>query len=767
MSTRNKALLATLLLSCCALMLHHRELLFNPNSHMINTQGDGLKNYFTFAWHVRHDTSAFTFSGMNAPFGEHINYPDAQPLASNAWRGVAGIWPQAEEQSVGLVNLLVVMSIPLSALFLCLALIELRTPWVLAAVGAVLVALMSMQNLRGLQAHYALAYSWCIPSVIWLGLRHRRASRKWHSAGWAFLVVSCWLWVHVYLGFIAALVLLIWAGLSIPSKRARAHNFPLFLGPFSALVLFQVITWSTDTHSGRTEHPFGFFHYHTTWDTLLRPDHMWTSPLARELLGTCTPQAAEQWSYLGMGTILLVACLPFFLLVQRPFKRADPDGGSGLWAGAPGLLVTSLMLLLLAFAAPYRWGFEELLWDTPVVRQFRAPSRFSWVVQFVLPLVLIAWYAHLHGRAERPLGRWSLRGALVLGLALMAYEAHHLHLFIGDRSVDEPNVFLVSSLTAEQLELVERANEGGPRAIVSIPYFHNGAEELMVPVNENGLFLGQLLAYHSGIPMMSSSLTRTSLEEVRLEIRAHGPTWYERPELPGMDAHDSVLVLIGPDLADPYDSDLLERTRSVRSHGSFRSGWMSVADLLKDDRQARLGELKARADSLYRKGPFLVADTTAFLYHDGFDDRGSSHVLQGPGSFSGPKRMFNSLAEFPPNTFQSGLRYIARFWYYNRGPMRCHAFVGIDERDPESGQGWWDHYTDPRFSRTLDGDWSLVELPFSVRDASHEVKLFLQGERYYPDSVFIDELVISEATSEWTLVQEDGVVWWNGHRLRP
>ena len=99
--------------------------------------------------------------------------------------------------------------------------------------------------------------------------------------------------------------------------------------------------------------------------------------------------------------------------------------------------------------------------------------------------------------------------------------------------------------------------------------------------------------------------------------------------------------------------------------------------------------------------------------------------------------------------------------------MRCHAFVGIDERDPESGQGWWDHYTDPRFSRTLDGDWSLVELPFSVRDASHEVKLFLQGERYYPDSVFIDELVISEATSEWTLVQEDGVVWWNGHRLRP
>ena len=46
-----------------------------------------------------------------------------------------------------------------------------------------------------------------------------------------------------------------------------------------------------------------------------------------------------------------------------------------------------------------------------------------------------------------------------------------------------------------------------------------------------------------------------------------------------MNAHDSLLVLIGPDVADPYDSDLLERPGAS---GSFRSGWMSVADLLKD-----------------------------------------------------------------------------------------------------------------------------------------------------------------------------------------
>lgn len=100
--------------------------------------------------------------------------------------------------------------------------------------------------------------------------------------------------------------------------------------------------------------------------------------------------------------------------------------------------------------------------------------------------------------------------------------------------------------------------------------------------------------------------------------------------------------------------------------------------------------------------------------------------------------------------------------------MRCHAFVGIDEHDPESGQGWWDHYTDPRFSRTLDGDWSLVELPFSVRDGAHEITLFVTGEAFYPDSIYVDELLIRDASVD--VLRSDslsGVLWYNGHRLRP
>ena len=144
----------------------------------------------------------------------------------------------------------------------------------------------------------------------------------------------------------------------------------------------------------------------------------------------------------GLGVISsLSACLPLFLLIQRPFKAMIRDGGSGRWAGAPGLLATSLMLLLLAFAAPYRWGLEGTSLGTRRWSGTRAPSRFL-LAQFVIPLVptpgrSLAWPCR-----TAALGIDGLRGALVLGLALMAYEAT-THRFIGDRSVDEPNVFLL------------------------------------------------------------------------------------------------------------------------------------------------------------------------------------------------------------------------------------------------------------------------------------------------------------------------------------
>jgi hypothetical protein len=44
--------------------------------------------------------------------------------------------------------------------------------------------------------------------------------------------------------------------------------------------------------------------------------------------------------------------------------------------------------------------------------------------------------------------------------------------------------------------------------------------------------------------------------------------------------------------------------------------------------------------------------------------------------------------------------------------------------------------------------------------------LFVQGEPYYRDSIFVDELLVRKADVD--VVRDErptGPIWWNGHRL--
>ena len=53
-----------------------------PDDYMFSDQGDGVKNYFTFAYHVKHDAHWLEFKGMNYPDGEHVGYTDGHPFFS-------------------------------------------------------------------------------------------------------------------------------------------------------------------------------------------------------------------------------------------------------------------------------------------------------------------------------------------------------------------------------------------------------------------------------------------------------------------------------------------------------------------------------------------------------------------------------------------------------------------------------------------------------------------------------------------------------------
>ena len=75
-----------------------------------------------------------------------------------------------------------------------------------------------------------------------------------------------------------------------------------------------------------------------------------------------------------------------------------------------------------------------------------------------------------------------------------------------------------------------------------------------------------------------------------------------------------------------------------------------------------------------------------------------------------------------------------------------------------------------RFARIVNGDWSLVELPFTVDRAEDEYRIFVEGRRTYQDTIWVDELIIRpDAATSFRVLEHDGEritkVIYNGHFL--
>lgn len=771
-----RGILLGVALATAALFLFYGPILRAPDAHMFSTTGDGLKNYFSFAWHARYDTSAFTFAGMNAPFGEHIDMPDAQPLISNAWRTAVQHWPSLAAHSVGLENLLMLGSLVLAALFITLLLMAYEVPWWYAAIGGVGIAFTSAQIARMPMGHYALAYGWCLPLTWWLMLRQEKATRPGRAAVWLGLSLLGWFLVHVYLGLLAAAFVLLWALARIALRQVHWRRALAPIGAaMIAMLAFGLLQGATDTHVHRTAHPDGFFDYRASPESILLPDPRWEPALYDAVLGERSRSMWEGSAFIGGGALLCLVLVLGLCLAQRWWKR--DAGRRSLYPSLfpPSLapvLWASFALLLFAFGLPYALGpLKKLLWHSPVVRQFRAPGRAAWVFQLVIAVwaVRAAWVMGRHLWDIRR--RWLAVPILAIVPGILALEAEAFNRYVANDIARSPNVFDRTQLSPDLQALIDLAGSTHARALLTLPYFHNGGEELMLPADEPGLFLGQVVAYHTGIPLMTSSLTRTSLDEVRWLLRATGPAYIERDTARLFSPDDTLLVIASGSPGTAYDADILLRAHRIGTHPGGPVATLTVGELLADRRAEMFDRSHALLDTLVQENGHLLTRPGGLLLQNGFEAKAATHVHAGRGAFAGIRHDHLILAELPPGTFERDVPYVASFWYYNKGPMRCSAMIGIDEHNDRAGVGWWDYTTDARFCRTIDGDWSLVELPFRVRDAADRVRLFITGRPYHTDSIYVDDLLIRRAdTDVWKVLcgtrEDPQELLFNGHVVR-
>jgi hypothetical protein len=553
-------------------------LITEPNQHLFSAHADGAKNYFTFQAYLQQpfEQGLLWFGQLNYPFGDYIFYTDNSPALAVAVKLFSRYVYDLTPRGLDVYNGLLVGMLLLSTGLLVSILRRLLRSWGLVLVLSVLLPWLSPQLERLSIGHFNLSLSWVPLLGIWGLLRLYEHGEEGRPLGAAVPVTVAGLtlaaFLHLYYLPIVALLtgsfLALWLLGSGQWRQRRLLLAGAALTLLPLLISFAVLRGLDGYYSQRLQLP-----KQNSYDapalrlTLADLVHPYAYNRQHFPLEGTGPQPDEATAYLGLFALWGLLLAGGVLLLRRARWRA-------WWAGWQPTLAARFGLLLLAAGAVgllaalgtrislnagdtlvfnnYLSVFYHLDRLVPNATHFRAVARFSWPFFWAVNLlVLLGLDYWLHtGRGGL---RWLAAGALVLLAWLDVRDTlkHYRHATV-------PDVLTNPRFQPEISQLLRQVNVADYRAILPIPYFHVGSEDMDLTVEDADAH--SLHAYHlalrTGLPLLASKMSRTPPAHARQLLH-----WLQTdslsPALQTSLAGRPVLVLYDEAFYSPGDTTLL------------------------------------------------------------------------------------------------------------------------------------------------------------------------------------------------------------------
>ena len=729
------------------------EVLTAPGDYLLNDQGEGIRNYFTYVWSARGGTPWLHSEAFQYPFGEHVVYTDGQPALS----GLLRLWPGGAggTTAVAVMNLLLLGSVPIGAWFLYRTGVRLGFHPALAAGFGLGLALLCPQASR-LPWFYGLGYHFILPFLAWALVRRQQSQRRWLWSlilvGAAFLAGG----LHPYWWEMTCLVMLLLALVEGSRHRNWKRLGTDLLVAMAPVLLALVIMRLTDGHADRNPRPWGFYQFNASIETLLLPFQTEGTPYQ-----IFNPRAEDlgmyNWAGRGfLGTVGVLGLLGVLAVRWRDWSlRVEGKlGGKPLEAGRKwtrNFFVAAACLLPLAFAWPFVWdGSGELLEVFPVLHQFRHTGRLVWPFYFATGLLVLgevdAGIKRWGGEKWKP---WAVPVAVALLVAgIYAWEGALNH--AGQSESPPTNVFSRTHLASDSnfvaldSALLEMENQAeGFQALVPLPWYHRGTEALYPGsrINFKVYIWTMAMAYHTRLPLTSAYLPRSSLADARKAFLFFDPTTDPAPLSSAFPSEQPLLLVVFKELplAQP-EEDVLNRAELIyenSSLGLYRLTWDQAWErTLPPSRELVWETARSR---LIDRGDHFTSDSTAYVFRRGYDDQASDLKLIGPGAASGEFQDTTVLVDFSELAphWEEGQSYELSFWYYHAENRTANRLLRLQK---------WEavHRERIYYSYRVRGEWTRCQMEFTASTFYDSTRLVWVGEDY-AQQIYWDELLVRPA----------------------
>jgi hypothetical protein len=343
------------------------------------------------------------------------------------------------------------------------------------------------------------------------------------------------------------------------------------------------------------------------------------------------------------------------------------------------------------------------------------------------------------------------------------------HLEISQKITGNKNIFLKENADPEMIKALACIQPQDFQAIIPLPFFYYGSESYSRPLQDQSVKNSLLFSAYTGLPQFSAYLTRTSIRESKNIVQLMSPPWYNKEiEDDIIDDRDFLILCTAVPLS-MREEMILERASEIYKSENFSLYRLKKEELFSNNARAIITDFTLKSHSFHKSGDFFLRDSLQWYYYTSFESWESDTCFRGEGAYSGKKTGKNTFAEFPPNTFDVGKEYTLSAWMYNNAKDALNLWFRfmVEEYD-EAGDTWHITTSFPESSETIYGDWSLVELNFTIQDSNSRIYIVSKGKDNSTAPLYLDDLLIRKAGEDIYSIESDNktiTLFMNNHEI--
>lgn len=729
----DKGLILVLLLSMCVLFVFFGKLLIHPNVYYFSVVGDGIQVYYNALFHVFYDKGLLTEGSMNYPYEESVFFTGCNPILTTIIKYLG-----LKYYTIGILNLSMLFSIPVSALFIYLIFKEYEVNYLFASIAAVSIAFLSPQ-LNRMLGHYNLAYCFSIPVTIWLMLKfYKKQSLKKSIiiSLYCFFLAS----IHMYLFIFSGLIIIfVWAALFM---NISLKNFLLmfvknfFIQLVLPYVLIQLLIRFSLDISDRTSYPFGFFDYHSNLNGVFYPFGRAYEEIFRKV-GLAPDVHFEGAAFIGISGLiffcfLIVKTLFYFGIFK--FKKAFNFLGDSF---LNTLFICSIIFLLFSFCFPFKYGYEDLIFKLSFLRQFRALGRFTWIFFYVINILLVIYVNRVSGVLEKLNIKYIFM--VLIGICL-AYDSYCNIVELQGKMSNNFNSLTDFENKSDENRWVSQINFKNFQAVMPLPYFNIGSENFSFETNTKTFNNTCIVSFKTGLPMISVYNSRISLEHTFNCIQLFKqPTGKIPVVINELTKDKDILLIVEHDLCSDIEKKIISYAKFILKTKDFELYKISLIDFKRYYTESASNIHKEFAGKkLYQKHKFLVSDSTLNFVSIDYENLNKETGYREGGIQKRKIVDYVCIADtcLKINNFDGN--YTLSFWIKNldkdilpRSGIEIKAVNNKNETYSLIYSNLMGVY------KQIDNKWTLIEHTFKLQNTSDKIKVVLWNFNIKDEEYFI------------------------------